>query len=163
MMKKINKVTLLALLTALSAIGGLMKIPAAAGSVALDSLPALLAASIMSGGAGAVIAFFGHLVSALLAGMPLGALHLLIGTEMAVSVWLFGWIFHRNFPVPAAGLFFIMNGLIAPLPFYFLIGKEFYLAILPSLCIAAFLNLTIAHFAYPPLSRIFQLRTGAVR
>jgi uncharacterized membrane protein len=160
-MKKINKFTLLALLTALSAIGGLVKIPAAAGSVALDSLPALLAASILSGGAGAVIALFGHLISAVLAGMPLGPLHLLIAVEMAAAVWVFGWVFHKNSPVFAAGLFFVINGLIAPFPFYFLIAKEFYLAILPSLCIAAFLNLTIAHFAYPPLNKFFQHKAGA--
>jgi uncharacterized membrane protein len=158
--KRVNKFTFLSLLTALSAIGGLIKIPAVAGSVALDSLPALLAASILSGGAGAIIALSGHLISALLAGTPLGPLHLLIGVEMSLAVWLFGWIFHRNLPVVAAGVFFILNGLIAPLPFYFLIGKEFYLAILPSLCIAAFLNLTIAHFAYPPLNKLFKRKAG---
>jgi uncharacterized membrane protein len=158
--KRVNKFTFLSLLTALSAIGGLIKIPAAAGSVALDSLPALLAASILSGGTGAIIALFGHLISALLAGMPLGPLHLLIAVEMSIAVWLFGWIFLRNLPVVAAGVFFILNGLLAPLPFYFLVGKEFYLAILPSLCIAAFINLTIAHFAYPPLNKLFKQKAG---
>ncbi|EDL66228.1 hypothetical protein BSG1_02710 [Bacillus sp. SG-1] len=159
-MMTINKLTLLALLTTLSAVGGLIKIPAAAGSVALDSLPALLAASVLSGGAGAVVGVFGHMISALLAGMPLGPSHLLIAVEMGLSVWLFGWIFQKNLPVVAAGLFFILNGLIAPIPFYFLIGKGFYLSILPSLCIAAFLNLTIAHFAYPNLKKFFRRKAG---
>jgi uncharacterized membrane protein len=161
MMNRVNKVSLIAILAALSAVGGLIKIPAAAGSVALDSLPALLAASILSGGAGAIIALFGHLVSALLAGMPLGPFHLLIGTEMALAIWLFGRIFHKNLPAAAAGLFFILNGLIAPLPFYFLISKEFYFAILPSLCLAAFLNLTMAHFVYPRLNSTFLKKKGA--
>lgn len=159
-MKKQNRITLFAVFIALSAVGGLIKIPSPAGSVALDSLPALLAASIFTGSMGAVTAMFGHFLSALLAGMPLGPFHLLIAAEMALSIWLFGWIFHKGQPVAAAGVFFILNGLAAPLPFYLLIGREFYVAVLPSLCIAAFLNLTIAHFAYPPLKKHFSPKAG---
>jgi hypothetical protein len=156
-MKRTNKLTLLALFVSLSAAGGLIKIPAVVGSVALDSLAALLAASIIGGGFGAVTAMFGHLISSLLAGFPLGPLHLLIAVEMAGAVWLFGVIFKQS-PVIAAGLFFILNAFIAPFPFIFIISKEFYFSILPSLCIGAFLNLTIAHFAYPPLNRFFQAK-----
>jgi hypothetical protein len=154
-MKRTNKLTLLALFVSLSAAGGLIKVPAVVGSVALDSLAALLAASIIGGGFGAVTAMFGHLISSLLAGFPLGPLHLLIAAEMAGAVWLFGVMFKKS-PVIAAGLFFIINSFIAPLPFILMISKEFYFSILPSLCIGSFLNLTIAHFAYPPLNRYFQ-------
>ncbi|MGR3765992.1 ECF transporter S component [Rossellomorea sp. NS-SX7] len=156
-MKRTNKLTLLALLVSLSAAGGLIKIPAVVGSVALDSLAALLAASIIGGGFGAVTAMSGHLISALLAGFPLGPLHVLIAAEMAGAVWLFGVMFKQS-PVIAAVLFFTINAFIAPLPFIFIISKEFYFTILPSLCIGSFLNLTIAHFAYPPLNRYFHER-----
>ncbi|MFD2682137.1 ECF transporter S component [Bacillus seohaeanensis] len=151
MTNKYYKLTFLSLFIALSAAFGAIKIPAVIGTVALDALPALLAASLFTGGMGAIIAFFGHILSSLYAGFPLGPLHLVIALEMALFVWLFGTVFHKGKKVIAAGIFFIGNSIIAAIPFIFIIGGSFYISILPSLLIGSFLNLTIAHFAYPPL------------
>src|SRR4051794_20093391 len=80
----------LAMLTALSVVGAMIKIPAIVGSVALDVFPALLASVLFGAGAGALVGAFGHLLSALIGGFPLGPLHFLIAGEMAVLVWVFG-------------------------------------------------------------------------
>ncbi|BCB03890.1 ECF transporter S component [Bacillus sp. KH172YL63] len=153
MRNNLKSFIILSLFIALSAIGGLVKIPAVIGTVAFDSMPALLAASLYNGRKGAVVAGGGHLLSALYAGFPLGPFHLIIAAEMALFVWLFGYIFSKGKPVIAAILFFIGNGLIAGIPFIFLLSLSFYFAMLPSLLTGSLMNLTLAHFLYPPLVR----------
>lgn len=142
----------LAMLTALSAVGAAIKIPAVVGSVALDVFPALLAAALFSGWAGAIVAAAGHLLSAMLGGFPLGPFHFLIAVEMAILVWIFSALYKNNKKVLAAGLFIIGNSLIAPIPFIFLLNKGFYLAIVPSLLIGSIINTGIALFAIPRLA-----------
>jgi hypothetical protein len=146
----------LAMLTALSAVGAAIKFPAIVGSVALDAFPALLAAGIMGGGAGAIVGALGHLVSAMLGGFPLGPMHFLIAAEMAVLVWLFGFIYKRNKKLLAAVIFILGNALIAPLPFALLISKGFYMGIVPSLLIASIINIGIALAAIPKTGAIFS-------
>ena len=60
--------------------------------MALDSFPALLAAVLLGPVAGGIVAGIGHIVSALIGGMPLGPFHFLIMVEMFIFVWLFGVI-----------------------------------------------------------------------
>jgi hypothetical protein len=151
-------VSWLAMFTALSAVGAAIKIPAIVGSVALDVFPALLAAAIFGGGAGAIVGAFGHLISALLGGFPLGPMHFLIAIEMAVLVWMFGILFKSNKKLSASILFILGNAFAAPLPFIILMGKGFYLAIVPSLLIGSIINTIIALFAIPRLSSVLFLK-----
>ncbi|WP_066064656.1 ECF transporter S component [Neobacillus soli] len=144
----------LAMFSALSAVGAMIKIPAIVGSVALDAFPALLAAALFGGGAGAIVGAFGHLLSALLGGFPLGPMHFLIALEMAVLVWLFGSLYKNNKKVSASALFIIGNSFVAPLPFIFLMNKGFYLAIVPSLLIGSILNTAIGLVVIPRLSSL---------
>jgi uncharacterized membrane protein len=143
----------LAMLTALSVVGAMIKIPAIVGSVALDVFPALLAAVLFGAGAGAVVAAFGHLLSALIGGFPLGPMHFLIAVEMAVLVWMFGR-FYKNNKVLASVLFIIGNAFVAPLPFMFLMNVGFYLGIVPSLLIGSVINTVIVLAAIPRLSSL---------
>ena len=129
-----------------------MKIPAVIGTIALDSMPALLVASLYSGRKGAVIAGGGHILSSLYAGFPLGPLHVLIAVEMALFVLLFGYVFSKGKRVLAAILFLIGNGVLAAVPFIYILSSSFYFAIVPSLLIGTFINLAIAHFLYPILA-----------
>ncbi|PFA62120.1 ECF transporter S component [Bacillus sp. AFS015802] len=161
MKSNLKTLLLLSLFLAFSAIGGLVKIPAVIGTVALDSMPALLVASLYDGRKGALVAGGGHLLSSLYAGFPLGPLHLLITVEMALFAWLFGYVFSKGKRVLAAILFFIGNGVLAAVPFIFILSSSFYKAIVPSLLIGSFINLTIAHFLYPTLaSRLREGETG---
>ncbi|MBM7651305.1 ECF transporter S component [Neobacillus cucumis] len=149
-------ISLLGLMIALSAVGANIKIPAVIDSVALDALPALLAAAILGVRAGAITGALGHLLSALVGGFPLGPMHLLIAAEMAVLVWIFGILYKQNKKILACLVFIVGNAFIAPVPFIFLMNKGFYSAIVPSLLIGSFLNTVLAVVLIPRLSSFTQ-------
>jgi uncharacterized membrane protein len=151
-----RKMSLLALFIALSVIGASIKIPSFVGSIALDAFPALLAVVLIGKKNGAMVAAFGHLISAYFAGFPLGPMHLVIAVEMAVLVWCFGIIYQTG-KKRIAGLFFILtNSFLAPLPFIFMLGIGFYASILPSLLVGATLNTIIALILIPRFKKMFE-------
>jgi len=129
---------------ALSVVGGMIKIPAIIGSVALDLSPALIAAILLGPIKGGVVAFLGHLASSFVAGFPLGAFHFLIALEMFVIVWGFGLLYDRLHNFLSFSFVVILNSIVAPLPFYFLMGKAFYVSIIPSLFIGSVINGLVA-------------------
>ncbi|MFE8702990.1 ECF transporter S component [Cytobacillus sp. FJAT-54145] len=154
-----RKISWLALLIALSVVGSMLKIPAVVGSIALDAFPALIAASLFGGGLGAVVAGIGHLVSALVGGLPLGPFHILIALEMSLLVWIYGRLYQQGKKVLAGSLFVLGNTFAAPLPFIFFISKAFYMGIVPSLLVGSLLNIGLALLLAPRLmtvSRQFQ-------
>jgi uncharacterized membrane protein len=153
---KSRMLIMLALFSALSAVGAAIKIPAIVGSVAFDVFPALLAAALLGGGAGAIVGALGHLLSALIAGFPLGPMHGLIAIEMAVLVYIFGVLYKKNKKVIASILFILANAFAAPLPFIFLMNIAFYVAILPSLLIGSIINAVIALVAIPRLKLLVK-------
>lgn len=154
-----KKVSYIALFIALSVIGAALKIPfASVGSVALDAFPALFASVLFGGGIGAVIAAAGHLLSALMAGMPLGPFHYLIALEMALLVGFYGVLFKEGKKKLAAIMFVLGNTFAAPLPFLFIMGKAFYLTIVPALLIGSILNIVVALAVTPKLLAILQPR-----
>lgn len=149
-----RKISLLAVFIGLSVVGASIKVPAIIGSVALDAFPALLAAVFFGGGAGAVVAGFGHLMSALLGGMPMGPLHFIVAIEMAVLAYIFALTWKRKWL--ASMVFIIGNGLIAPLPFVFFFDVSFYIALVPSLLIGSVINTAVAMVLIPRLQAFFQ-------
>lgn len=154
-----KKISLLSLFIALSVIGASIKIPAFIGSIALDAFPALIAAILLGNKTGAIVASVGHLMSAVIAGMPLGPMHLVIAVEMAVIVWCFG-VMYQSHKKKVAGVFFVLsNSLLAPLPFLFLLGVEFYFSILPSLLIGASFNAIVALILIPRFKQIMEVRS----
>ncbi|MFP7296534.1 ECF transporter S component [Neobacillus niacini] len=153
---KSRMLSLLALFSALSAVGAMIKIPAIVGSVAFDVFPALLAAALLGTGGGAIVGAFGHLLSALISGFPLGPMHVLIALEMAFLVFLFGVLYKKNKKNTAGILFILMNSFAAPLPFIILMSKEFYVALVPSLLIGSMINCVLAIVAIPRLRALFK-------
>jgi len=151
-----KRLSLLALFIALSVIGASIKIPAVVGSIALDFFPALIAAVFLGRSTGAMVAGFGHFLSALIVGMPLGPMHIIIALEMAAIVWIFQMIYENRKP-KLAGLFAVVsNTLIAPIPMLFLLGIGFYVALLPSLFIGATVNTVAALLLIPRFEGIFD-------
>lgn len=146
-----KKISLLAMFIALSVIGASIKIPAVIGSVALDAFPALFAAVLIGGVPGSIVAGFGHLISALIGGMPLGPMHLIVAVEMAFIVWLFSHLYNSGKRFLASLSFVILNGFVASVPFIFLISLSFYLAIIPSLIVGAIMNVGVALIFIPRL------------
>lgn len=158
-----RKISLLAVFIGLSVVGASIKLPAIIGSVALDAFPALLAAVFFGGVAGAIVGGFGHMMSALLGGMPMGPLHFIVAAEMAILAYVFSLTWRKKWM--ASSIFVIGNGLIAPLPFILFFDVAFYLALVPSLLIGAIINTAVALVLIPRLQSFFQgaYHKGAVK
>lgn len=159
----LRRFTLTALFASLCAVGGLLKIPLGIGSTALDSTPALISAAFLPPLYAGIAALVGHTASAMYAGFPLGPFHVLIALEMFVIVLVFARLHKANCNVLKWVFFIIANGLLAPLPFYFLISPAFFLGALPGIFIATVVNAAIAVVAMPVLQRIPVGRLGESR
>jgi uncharacterized membrane protein len=153
---KSRMLILLALFSALSAVGAAIKIPAIIGTVAFDVFPALLAAALLGSGAGAIVGALGHLLSALIAGFPLGPMHVLIAIEMSILVFIFGVLYKKNKKGSASILFILANAFAAPLPFIFIMNTAFYVALVPSLLVGSIINTVIALVAIPRLKALVK-------
>lgn len=151
-----RKLSWAATFIALSAAGSFIKIPAIIGTVALDSFPALLTSLILGPLSGAVIAGAGHIISAILGGLPLGPFHFLIMAEMAVLAWGYGHLYRTEKRKSAAFFFLVGNAFIAPLPFMKLISPAFYTAMLPALLAGTIINLAISHLLAPRLYPVLK-------
>lgn len=83
-----KKITLIALFIALSFIGAQIKL---VYSIALDAMPAFMAAAVLGPVAGALVGFLGHMLTAATSGFPFTLpIHLVVGCSMAAICWVFG-------------------------------------------------------------------------
>ncbi|CEG21907.1 hypothetical protein BN1080_00827 [Planococcus massiliensis] len=151
---KTKTLALTAIFISLSAIGGLLKIPVGIASIALDSMPALIAASFLPAPLAAVVAASGHLLSAMLGGFPLGPFHFLIAFEMFAVVWLFAKMSEYGWNKLRWPAFVIGNGIIAAIPFYFLLSPAFFYTSVPGLFLAAAINAGVAAVVMPFIFRV---------
>ena len=160
--QRLTKLTLTAMVAAICAVGAVIKIPAIISTAALDSAPAFLSVVFLSPVLAGVAGGIGHFITALTTGFPFGPLHIIIAVEMVIVVWIFG-IMHKkglHFWKWAVALF--LNGVVAPLPFYFIISPAFYWASLTSLPLATLINLVIVAIVIPILSKVFLRKDGRV-
>ncbi|WP_042474054.1 ECF transporter S component [Bacillus ndiopicus] len=150
-------IVLTSLLAALCAVGGFIKIPVFTVSAALDSAPALLAAFVVppiyAGFAGAL----GHMATAMSSGMPFGSFHIIIAFEMLAIVWIFALLHKKGFDKLKWAWMLVANGLIAALPFYFLISPAFYIGAMPGLLLATAINIAVAIACAPLLQRVKKM------
>lgn len=145
----IRTLTGAAMFMSLSAVGGMIKLPVGTSSIAFDSFPALVAVLFLSAPLAGFVGAGGHLLSALYGGLLLGPFHLLIATEMFVVVFGFAKLHELRFP-GLKWLFFILgNGIIAAVPFYFLLSPAFFFTAVPGLLLAAAGNAAAARLAMP--------------
>jgi len=146
---KTQQIALAAVFISLSAIGGMVKIPLGIASIALDAMPALIAALFLAAPLAGFIAAAGHILSALFGGMPLGPFHVLIAAEMFAIVWLFAKLHQNGRTWLKWGVFIVGNGVLAALPFYFLLSPAFFYASVPALLLAAVINAAVAALVAP--------------
>lgn len=159
---KIKQLTLTAMFAALCAIGGLLKIPLGIGSTALDSAPAIIAVAFLSPIHAGIAAMIGHIASALYAGFPLGPFHLLIALEMLAIIYVFARLYQANYHIAKWIFFIIANGLLAPLPFYFIISPAFFVGAVPGILIATLFNAVIAAVVIPVLKNVWRPELGVL-
>ncbi|MCH7321120.1 ECF transporter S component [Solibacillus sp. MA9] len=154
---KLRLIILTALIAAICVIGSMIKVPVGMiTTAALDSAPAFISAvflpPVFAGAAGA----FGHIATGLTSGFPLGVFHVLIAIEMFVVVAVFAWLHRKGYHFLKWVFAIVANGIISPLPFYFLISPAFYIGALPSLFIATVINVAIAAVVMPVLKTVIH-------
>lgn len=152
----VNKLTLIALFIALSAIGSYIMIPGPIGSVALDSTPGFIASVLLGGGSGALVLGLGHILTAIRSGLPLGPIHVIIAFLMAgiAPIYCYFWQKYNYWIAGLAGI--VLNGLVVNAFLIPFLGVPFFLSMIPVLTIGAAFNITIASFIVILLERRFE-------
>lgn len=142
----------MAIFIALSAVGSLIKIPSPLGSIGLDSAPGFFSALAFGGWTGFIVIAVGHLLAAAIVGFPLTLpMHLVIALGMGVCAIVFRWLGRRGGPVwliVAVVVAAILNSFGLGLMVLPIGGWGMYAATVPSLLVAAVMNLVIAAIAY---------------
>ena len=158
--QKLLNLTLSAMVAAICAVGALIKVPSPITSAALDSAPAFLSVVFLSPLLAGVAGMIGHIITALTSGFPLGPLHIIIAVEMFIVVWLFGIMHKKGLHFWKWPVVLVLNGIIAPIPFYFIISPSFFWTSVPGLLMATLINLVIVAVAMPIFSKIFVRKEG---
>jgi len=148
----VRNIILLGLLIAISAIGANIKI---LNSIAFDSMPAYLTAILIGPVSAAIVAIFGHLLTALTSGFPLSLpVHIIISLTMAMTMLATSFSFKLfrkgNFFIAAAISILVgtlFNGPISCLALLPLLGKTVF-ALMPLLSGVSSLNVLIAFLVY---------------
>lgn len=153
---------LTAMVAAICAVGAAIKVPAFISTAALDSAPAFLGVVFLSPLLAGIAGFIGHFISALTAGFPLGPLHVIIAVEMFIVVWIFGIMHKKGMHFWKWPVALVLNGIVAPLPFYFINSPAFFWGALGSIFIATAINLIIVAVVMPILSKVFVRKAGRV-
>lgn len=151
---KLRYLLLSALIAAICVIGSYIKVPGFITSAALDSAPAFLSAFFLPPLYAGAVGAIGHLATAITSGMPLGPFHLLIAVEMFVILFIFAKLHQHHFKWTKWPFLIVANGILAPLPFCFLISPAFYIGSLPSLVVATVINVVIVMACVPVMSRV---------
>lgn len=150
--KMTKSLVLTAMFIAMSVIGAYIKIPnPVTSSIALDALPAYLAALVLGGLPGAAVGLLGHLVSAAIGGFPMSLpIHLLIGSEMAIIMIIFSFVANRINLVAAVIAGIILNGVASPAVLILVpgFGLPVFLGALIPLTAASIINVIVAALVY---------------
>lgn len=160
--KKLRLLILTALISGLCVIGSFIKVPGFITTAALDSAPAFLSVLFLPPLYSGFAAGLGHIVTGLVSGMPLGAFHVLIAVEMFGLVLLFNVLHKKGYNVLKWVFLLIGNGIVLPLPFYFLVSPAFYIGSVPSLLVATAINIAIVMLVMPVLKQVVQ-KQGLLR
>ena len=147
----VKKLALCSMFIALSVIGAFIK--PFGNSIAFDSMPAFLAASMMGPVFGAIVGMLGHVISASISGFPLGlGIHMIIAAEMALVMFVYGFLIKRIGIIFSGVTAVILNGVAATAVFILIpnMGVPFFLAMAGPLTLVSAVNVALAvaiHFA----------------
>ena len=157
---KLKNLTLCAMFIALSVAGAFIK--PFGNSIAFDSLPAFLAASIMGPVFGVIVGFLGHIISAALSGFALTLpIHLIIAVEMALVMAAYGFLVKKTGIVFAGIIAVLLNGVAATAVFILVpgMGINFFLAMVGPLTLIAAINVVLAVLIHLSLDKAGVLKT----
>ncbi len=146
-----KSLAIMAIFIALSAVGSLIKIPSPLGSIGLDSAPGYFAAVGFGGWIGFIVIAVGHLLSSAIVGFPLTLpVHLAVALGMGVCALVFRWLGRKGLGglIVAVVVAALLNSFALGLIVLPIGGWGMYLGAVPSLLVAAVVNLVIAAVAY---------------
>ncbi|MGN4127915.1 ECF transporter S component [Lysinibacillus sphaericus] len=158
--QKLMGLSLTAMVAAICAVGAVIKIPSFVSTAALDAAPAFLSVVFLSPALAGVAGLVGHFITALTSGFPLGPLHIIIAVEMFIVVWVFGVMHKKGLHFWKWPVALLLNGIVSPIPFYFIISPAFYWGALASIFMATVINLVIVAVVMPILSKVFVRKEG---
>lgn len=149
---KTRKLVIMSLFIAISFLGANIKIM---GTIAFDSMAGFLGCLILGPVYGAIIGALGHFLTAATSGFPYTLpVHMIIMVDMALTMFLFGIIYNKLSKINkymgiiiAAIVGIIINGPVSLLMIVPIMGWGM-VALIPILCLAAFLNILIAYTIY---------------
>nr|WP_106784836.1 ECF transporter S component [Lysinibacillus timonensis] len=153
---KLRIYILTALTAAICVVGSYIKIPGLITTAALDSAPAFLSILFLPPIYSGFVGLLGHLATAVSSGLPLGILHILIAIEMFVVVYGFSILNKKGFTFLKWMFLIVANGIVSPIPFYFIISPYFYFTSLPSLLVATIINVIVVIMLTPLLNKILN-------
>lgn len=163
-MKKTKLLTLTAMFAALAVIGSFIKIPVPPGSAALDSTAAFVSMAFLPAPLAAAAGAIGHIATALTSGFPLSLpIHLLIAVEMAVVVGVATLIYKRGRRAMSWVWIIVANGILSPIPFYFILSPAVYIAVAPGILIATSINVVVAAILIPVLQRVLVRKDAHIQ
>lgn len=159
-MTKTKLLTRTALIAALCVIGSFIKIPVPPGTPALDAAPAFLSIAFLPAPFAAAAGIIGHLATALTSGFPLTLpIHLLIAAEMGLVVLIAAFLYQHGFKKTTWLWIFISNGVLSPLPYYFILSPKMYFLVAPGIIVATAINVVVAMLAMPILQRVLARKS----
>lgn len=122
-------------------------------SIAFDSLPAFLAASMLGPFAGALTGFLGHLISAAIIGFPFTIpVHLIVAFEMAFVMIIYSFLARKINIVVSAFIAILLNGIGATALLIPILGTPFFIAMVAPLTLVAAVNVILAVLIHRTLS-----------
>ncbi len=89
----------------------------------------------------------GHLLLVLIAGFPLGAIHLIVAVVMGVAGWIFGSLVHKNIYL-ANLVAIIFNGILVSGLLIPILGVGFFLGITLTLLVDSTINIILVTIIY---------------
>ena len=165
MQTRLKRIVMLSLFIALCFVGAMIKLPSPTGTVALDAMPAFLAASLLGPVPGAVTGLLGHLMTAASAGFPLTLpVHLLVSVLMLVIVLTYGFLFKNVNRILAVVVGVLLNGIGAPAALMFMpgFGAPFFVAMVLPLTVGSLINVILAYMVHLSLEKTNVLKKTGV-
>jgi len=152
-------ITLCGFFIALSVAGAFLK--PFGNSIAFDSMPAFLAASMLGPLAGALTGLLGHLISSAIVGFPFTLpIHLIVAVEMAVVMVIYAFLARKINIVVSAVIAVVLNGVAATALLIPMLGKPFFFAMIGPLTLVAAINVVIAVLIHRALDGIPSITKG---
>jgi uncharacterized membrane protein len=144
-----KRIARIAIFIAMTAVGSMVKVPSPTGTVALDAAFGFFSAIAFGWREGAIVAFLGHMLTALSTGFPLSLpMHLFIAVQMSIYVSVFEFAAKKIHMWAGIIAAIILNGPISAFAVIPIGGIGLMAALIVPLTIGSIINIFIAVTAY---------------